>query len=1233
MTMFLSRRLDVFMKRTVLCPLTTGAPRARSALAARRRYAGLLWAVAAAMVLVAPDRGGLALGASDSHTDPTVPDAAAPVAQEPEEEEMFEGRLRWFLEHRKGPDGHIPRNARSKAFRQVEENLRNGLLGLSLDLTPGSVWAPLGPAPLVSGTAAWSGRVTSIAMHPVSPNTIFVGAAQGGVWKSTDAGATWTPLTDKEVSLAIGALAIDPSNPGTIYAGTGESNSSCDSYFGAGILKSTDGGTSWSLIGATPFDNTSFSRIIVHPTDPATLWAANTTGVGGFAADVCYGAPGSGTFGVWKSTNAGASWTRVLGSSQTGNSTLTHGLVIDPTNPSILYAGVDGSGVWKTVNGGTSWSLLAGGLPTSSVGQIVLAVNPNAPSNLYASVHNSSAGGLLGVFKTIDSGSTWTVLPSAPSGLCSNFCWYCMIVDVAPDGGVWLGGVSLYRSGDGGASWTNVTVSPLHVDQHALLFSGGTVWSGNDGGVFTTVNNGGSWTSKNVGIAMTQFYPGASLHPTGTTLALAGAQDNGTSKYTGTSTWTHVNGGDGSFTAIDFTNPANVWYVSSQSLVIRKTTNGSSFASATSGLSDAGMGSAAFIAPYVMCPNNASLLIAGSDNVWRTTNAAGSWSSNSPDPLTGSSISALAFAPSDTACNTYFAGTIGGSLSRTTVGGGAAGWTTISAGLPSRAVSDIAVHPANANIVYATLSGFGGPHVYKTLNALAPSPTWTATDAGIPDAPALAVLLDPLDPAVVYLGTDVGLFRSTDSGATWQVYMNGHPNVAVYDLVANAGSPPSIVSFTHGRGAFRLAAYHASELTTTYTDVCPSGGPGSGDGIVDPGETVTMPVTIVNDGPASLTGISGLLSTTGPAVSIIDDFTTWPDLAPAASSPSNPDHFTFDLADSVACGQNLDFNLALTYDQGANASPFSFLVGEPSGPPVTLLSAPFTAGTPPGWVITNGGALGGIAGTWTTVNPGGRTIGAPFASPWEIVDSQKAGDVSGGAATQNETLTSPSFDASPCAAVRLEFSNQFHWFDGSLDEIADVDVSTNGGGAWTNVLRMQGAHDGYPTPNTKTIDLSALASGQPNVKLRFHYYNGQNERWWAIDNVSVTCPVLSCHVCPGSPPGEAGVSPPLTLSLTGATLALSWGGVSAGCSGADYAIYRGTLGSLHTGVYDHASVVCSTAGATAHAMPVPAGPALYFLVTALSPTEEGSYGRSSSGAERPRAASPCKPAGNTTTCP
>jgi hypothetical protein len=177
------------------------------------------------------------------------------------------------------------------------------------------------------------------------------------------------------------------------------------------------------------------------------------------------------------------------------------------------------------------------------------------------------------------------------------------------------------------------------------------------------------------------------------------------------------------------------------------------------------------------------------------------------------------------------------------------------------------------------------------------------------------------------------------------------------------------------------------------------------------------------------------------------------------------------------------------------------VVGDwPFGTTITtiLLNEDFSGGIPATWTVVNGGSG---SDTWTTTNPCNRSIGSPFASPWAMVDS----DCAWITPTQDEQLITPSLNASSCTQVVLEFSNQFQWYSGGLNEVADVDVSVDGGTTWTNVLRMQGASDGYPTPNTKTVDITAQAAGHSNVKIRFHYYNANFEWWWAIDNVKVVC--------------------------------------------------------------------------------------------------------------------------------
>jgi len=733
---------------------------------------------------------------------------------EVETTDALAARRQYFLDLRRGPDGRIPWNARNDAIRTRDRNILSGLLvtphgrAAGADSIPGDTWVPLGPAPIDIGGMTWGGRATSIAIDPTNDNIVYIGGAQGGVWKTTNGGATWTPLTDKQPSLATGSIAIDPANPNTVYVGTGEASGSCDSYFGAGILKSTDGGANWTLLGAAEFESTSVSRIVVDRTDSNRLWAANVSGAVGFVSSSCYGTPATVSYGVWRSLDAGATWTRVLGPSQTGGSAETTDIFQMPGAPATLWAGVVGSGLWKSTDFGATWTKITiSGMSSSLVGRVDFGWNLASTQTIYMAVERSNTGGVYGNWRTTNAGANWTTT-NVPSSPCSNYCWYCLTVDMAADGTVILGGVPIYRSSNQGGGWTDITNSNVHVDQHQFVYaSNGTLWAANDGGIFTSTNNGSSWTSRNAGLGLNQFYAGASLHPTNPAIAMGGLQDNGTVRTTGTQTWSFLFGGDGAYTAIDFQNPDTTWYVSYQGLNISKTTNGGgSYNGATSGINFSG---APFIATYVMCPSNPLVLLAGTDNVWRTANGANLWATNSPDPLIGASgsISAISFAASDTTCSTYFAGTNGGGVAVTTTGGGTSGWNTITTNLASggRAVTDVAVDPANPNIVYVSLSGFGGGHVFKTTNALDPSPVWAQIDAGIPNIPCMALLIDPTDSNTVYLGTDIGMFRSTDAGATWGPFDNGLPNVAIYDIVGNPATN-SVVAFTHGRSAWRLTS-------------------------------------------------------------------------------------------------------------------------------------------------------------------------------------------------------------------------------------------------------------------------------------------------------------------------------------------------------------------------------------------------------------------------------------------
>ena len=719
-------------------------------------------------------------------------------------------RILWAREGRVGPDGRFPPDARMNAFRELqahERRLRAGSHGAPVvpaAAIPGSVWAAIGPRPGQKSGQTFAGRVTAIAAHPTDGNTVYVGGAAGGLWKTTDGGVNWVPILDRQPSLAVGCVLLAPGAPETIYVGTGEPNFGCDNQFGVGILKSTDGGYSWSQLGAASFANKSISRILVHPSDPLTMWASTTQAQAGF---IC-GVPAAGN-GVYRTTDGGTTWPSITLPGKSVND-----LVMDPFDPLVLYASAYGFGIYKSTDGGATFGpRLAGGLPTASLGRVELAVHPTIPDKVY-SVFTDATGFLIDLYKSTDAGTSWTALPTKPSAanpiaFCRGQCWYDLYLETAPDGTLWAGGDENFYTVDDGATWP--TPAYLHSDQHAIAFGPtGTVWVGNDGGLASTVDNGVAWTQRNTKLALTQFYPGASLHPTIGVIALAGVQDNSSFAYASTPVWNQIYLGDGAASAIDFTNPNNVWYNSQQFLVIGKTVNHSTYVDVNNGLLDSGdKAKSPFIAQFAMCPKNAQVLVAGSQTVWRTNDGAANWSANSPAPLvSGGSIRSLAFDPSDAGCSTYYMGLQNGKVFRTTVGGGAAAgnWSDVSTGLPGRGISDLSVDPTNSNVAYAAVTGFGsGSQVYKTVNALAASPAWSAASTGLPNSPVNAVLVDPGASSVIYAGTDVGVYRSLDSGASWSPFMSGHPVVPVYDLQGNS-TTGVLISFTHGRSAFQLTA-------------------------------------------------------------------------------------------------------------------------------------------------------------------------------------------------------------------------------------------------------------------------------------------------------------------------------------------------------------------------------------------------------------------------------------------
>lgn len=696
-----------------------------------------------------------------------------------ENDEEIDAGLRyieWLLEDRVTPTGGV-QGSMLNARRAAQDMPKTGAAAF---------WVPLGPAPLAnrSGTT-FGGRTNSIAIDPRDPNVIYLGAALGGVWKTTDGGQNWTSLTDDQPSLASGGIAIAPSNPDTIYVGTGEENFSGDSLYGAGILRSDDGGATWTQLGTDVFVDPNgggarTSRILVDPKDSNTIYVGTT-------------------WGLWKSTDGGQSWALKL-SSRT-QAAITD-LIMAPDNPAVLYAAVSvpnsatNKGLYRSLDFGETWQPLDLGLTSSEIGRINVTISPALPQILYASIGNA-AGGTIQMFrlKSMDGGDTWQRLPDCNSGC--NQQSYNNIIRVHPTNPniVYQGAVQLFRTMDGGQTWN--TTTRFHTDHHWLVYDQlGNLYIGSDGGIFR-INPNDTASDLNTNLATIQFYAGVSLHPFNSTFILAGTQDNGSDEYTGSPTWTLVCGGDGAYQAFEGPDgdPDNVWYCSSQNLGIRKTTDGGlTTHPATNGLSTTG---AAFIAPFIIDPNRSNVLITGTHGIWRTEDAAASWQRNSDPNLSATSFRSLAFAPqcSDT---TYFAGS-SGHIWRTTDTGQT--WTDVTQGFPSTVVTHIAVSPLDCNTVYASFSGFGVPHVFRSNDA---GDNWTNISSNLPDVPTNAVLLDTRgDSSALYVGTDIGVFRSLDDGGSWEQFNSGLPNVRVEDLVLNPATGVLVAS-THGRGMWQL---------------------------------------------------------------------------------------------------------------------------------------------------------------------------------------------------------------------------------------------------------------------------------------------------------------------------------------------------------------------------------------------------------------------------------------------
>jgi hypothetical protein len=670
-----------------------------------------------------------------------------------------------------------------------------------------------------------SGRIETAAPDPANPNIMYVTADGGGVWETTNwlsTSPTWTPLTDSQSSTVTGSgdysfksLAVYQGNPLIIYAAAAGP--------GGGILKSTNGGQSWTLLGSSVFDQVAFGSLVVDPDNSNTLYVT-----------VLYG-PNSNSGGVYKSTDGGVTWTNTTASIHTG---WTSDIEMDPANPSVLYAGLTQdtvnpatNGLYESTNGGGTWTQLAGGRPTgSAVGDSIrVVVAPSSPQTIYATVFES-ADGLPHRFSSTNGGAAWTALPGLPTDEEDRY-WHIMLaVDPTNSQVIYVNGDhTVYGSTDGGSTWTLLNDSEDPVGGY-FDDSGNFVLTG-DHGIYLVTNvdyTDYTFYNKQGMLSTSEFYT-LTLDPTNADIVYGLAQDQfAPVKYTGYPVWNSTgqapSGADSEGVGeigkilVNPTSPNQLYQYApndEDSFILSSTDGGASWTNAGNGipttLAGYSLGYASQKA-FVIDPTSSQRLLVGTNEVYETTNGAASWTAISP-VLTSSSnlsdqyITALAIAPSQP--STIYAATADGRMFVTTNDGGA--WTEVDSGLPVDSfdqIVSIQVDPNNANRAFIVpgrfpTNVFGSTHVWMTTSG--GTGGWTDITGNLPPEDwtnSIAVDWRTATP-VLYVATARGVYQSADLGVNWSRFGEELPNSPVTDLQLVPGLN-ILAAATYGRGVWEI---------------------------------------------------------------------------------------------------------------------------------------------------------------------------------------------------------------------------------------------------------------------------------------------------------------------------------------------------------------------------------------------------------------------------------------------
>jgi len=736
------------------------------------------------------------------------------IKPESEEEEGASDALeslQWMTQVRAFPDVDIPQDKFYKAFEYSSTQLTALNDNPNLDS-----WTSIGPNNI-------GGRSLAITVHPVDTSIVYIGSASGGLWKSTTGGigaSAWTLVNTGFPSSAVSSIAIDSANPNTMYIGTGEVYGYQYSYYGLdirttrgmygiGILKSTNAGATWTKSLDWSYNNQrGIWKVLINPKNSNTVYSATTEG-------------------VFKSVNAGGTWSQVL------NYQMVMDLLINPVDTTVLYASVGNLssyipnanvGLYKSTNAGASWTKLAGGLPATWTGKTTIDMFKGNPNYIYANIANDpSTNNYVGYYRSTNAGLNWTLgSTSVPS---SNQGWYNQghTVKTNDPNSVLVGTLDIEKSTNGGTSFTTMSdwsawnsgATPpgqpegptnfVHADVHFITSNPkepNKVYIAADGGMYRSNDFGATFYSCNGGYVTSQFYASLANSYTDSIFCLGGLQDNRSAFYQGTTAWYKTFSGDGTCSQVSSTS-ASTCYTAYHNGSLSKSNNGGvswnvSVNSPPGAYPATGNETNyCFNMPYVCCASNPNYLYAGGTSMYRSTNGGTSWTGPYGSFNGGK---ALSIGVSSTSTDTAYVGImpVGSSVAGVyrTVNGGL-NWTDVSGGMvPNRYPTRINVNPYNSKEVYVSIGGFGTAHVLRSTNS---GTNWINITGNLPDVPTQSVVVDPVYPQNIYVGNDLGVYVSTNTGASWNEYRTGMPYTLVFDLsIVNISR--KLRATTHGNG-------------------------------------------------------------------------------------------------------------------------------------------------------------------------------------------------------------------------------------------------------------------------------------------------------------------------------------------------------------------------------------------------------------------------------------------------